>query len=739
MEESAWSDGRFQVLTVKFVSSCEAARDQSDLGYNSLSKEEVRRGDNGVQDSAPDKDDKKESDCSSLSETESAKGSKDCLPQLDVEVHPSFKSRGIVRSSCPFDDSSCKPRSSASAGHVAGLLFTSSLDEIGEVHANSLLRRHKSALEDVVGSASSGSALDWQGVRARRLSGDTVGSSGSGTTVLGLGMSQGETDPDKIAGHLGADVKILSGANFSKSKRPRSLALGGLEEAKPGAVRSLDHREEEEEEMEGQDSSDEDRSNTEAIFDLEDLDLEKPSTGAGISSHRGNKSHKKPVERSASYGGLSSETSRGTVKRTGIATGYDPLSLLAAESQSEQRNEDHYPEGDEASTPSARRHLAREIELYMNHMGSPLSSRTPSLDLQDPASPLLLHPSSLSTPRRASLPHSSPLRTAAVPRSRTFHPPSPSQNISRQRLWSSPPCRSSSTTPSPSPRPSPYRERTDRMSLAPPSPSSSSFALDTLLTPTLDVFKTSVFSAGKGVAEKASRWYSRLATYTTPTKDGHSDRLSVSSLGVGDPDCSSLLDEEDCVESGSSVVSPQRNGPAGPRRSPRRSPLRSRLDSPTAGSSLGRPTSLLPGCLLSPPGFPLPDKSDLGSSRYTSNTSIFNNYAMELLISSCSRCKTCDCLVYDEEIIMAGWTADDSNLNTTCPFCGNPFLPFLNVEIRDMRGPGRLFLKGSPSVDEAMTSSYSASTGLDTGTSTLSTPCPTTAVSPPSPVIAVQE
>ncbi|XP_070815245.1 C-myc promoter-binding protein-like isoform X9 [Chaetodon trifascialis] len=711
--------------------------DQSDLGYNSLSKEEVRRGDAGAQDAAPDKDDKKESDCSSLSETESAKGSKDCLPQLDVEVHPSFKSRGIVRSSFPYDDSSCKPKTSASAGHVAGLLFTSSLDEIGEVQTNSLLRRHKSALEEVVGSASSGFALDWQGVRGRRLSGDTVGSSGSGTTVLGLGMSQGETDPDKIAGHLGADVKILTGTNFSKNQRPRSLALGGLEgvAAKASAARSRDHREEEEE-TEGQDSSDEDRTNTEAIFDLEDLDLDKPATGTAVSSHKTSKPHKKPVERSASYGGMTAEMSRGAVKRTGIEMGYDPLSLLAAESQVEEESEDQYPEGDEASTPNARRHLAREIELYMNHMGSPLSSRTPSLDLQDPASPLLLHPSSLSAPRRASLPHSSPLRTAGVPRSRTFHPPSPSQTISRQRLWSSPPCRSSSTTPSPSPRPSPYRERTDRTSLASPSPSSSSFALDTLLTPTLDVFKTSVFSAGKGVAEKASRWYSRLATYTTPTKDGHGDRLSVSSLGVGDPDCSSLLDEEDRGES--SVVSPQRNGPMGPRRSPRRSPLRSRLDSPTAASSLRRPTSLLPGCVLSPPGFPLPDKSDLGSSRYTSNTSIFNNYAMELLISSCSRCKTCDCLVYDEEI-MAGWTADDSNLNTTCPFCGNPFLPFLNVEIRDMRGPGRLFLKGSPSVDEAMTSSYSASTGLDTGTSTLSTPCPTTAVSPPSPVIAVQD
>uniref|UniRef100_A0A669B7K9 DENN domain containing 4A n=1 Tax=Oreochromis niloticus TaxID=8128 RepID=A0A669B7K9_ORENI len=639
--------------------------DQSDLGYNSLSKEEVRRGEPAGQDSAPDKDDKKESDCSSLSETESAKGSKDCLPQLDLEMSSSFRPRGIVRSSCPFDDSACKPKSSASAG---SLLFTTSLDEIGEIQTNSLLRRHKSALEEVMGSASSGSALDWQGVKSRRLSGDTVGSSGSGTTVLGLGMSQGETDPDKIAGHLGADAKILAGANFTKTRRPHSLALGGLEgvAAKSHAARSSDHREVDEE-AERQDSSDEDRNTTEAIFDLEDLDFEKPSKGA--------KPYKKPVERSASYGGVSTMTNRGTVKRTGIETGYDPLSLLAAES--DQQNEERYTEGDQASTPSARRHLAREIELYMNHMGSPLSSHMPSLDLQDPASPVLLHHSSLSaSSRRASLPHSSPLRTAGVPRSRTFQPPSPSQPISRQRLWSSPPSRSSSTTPSPSPRPSPYRERADRMSLTSPSLSSSSFALDTLLTPTLDVFKTSVFSAGKEVAEKASRWYTRLATYTTPTKvQSPSDHLSVSSLCAGDPDCSSLLDDEDSGDTEHSMVFPLRNGPVGPpgpRRSPRRSPLRSHLDSPTAGSRL--------------PGFSLPDKSDLSSSRYTSNTSIFNNYAMELLISSCSRCKTCDCLVYDEEI-MAGWTADDSNLNTTCPFCGNPFLPFLNVEIRDMRGP----------------------------------------------------
>ncbi|XP_061594021.1 C-myc promoter-binding protein-like isoform X3 [Cololabis saira] len=700
--------------------------DQSDLGYNSLSKEEVRRGEPAPQDSAPDKDDKKESDSSSLSETDSTKGSKDFLPQLDLEISSSFRPRGIVRSSYPYDDSSCKPKSSASAGHVAGLLFTTSLDEIAEVHNNSLLRRHRSALEEVVGSSGSGSALDWQGGRRRRLSGDTVCSSGSGHTVLGLAMSQAETDPEKIAGHLGADAKILSCASHSESERFHTVPLGGLEglAAKTNTRRS-EHRDVEEE-VEELDSSDEERNNPDAIFDLEDLDSDKPATGAKL--------HKQRVKASASYGAAAAAASKGAIKRTGIETGFDPLSLLAAETKSEQRDADQYPDGDEASTPSARRNLAREIELYMNQMDSPLSSRTPSMDLQDPTSPLLLHPPSIPALRRSSLPHASPVRTGGMPRSRTFHQASSSQPISRQRLWSSPSCQSSS----PSPRPSPLREKADGISLASPSPSSSAFALDTLLTPTLDVFKTSVFSAGKGVAEKASRWYSRLATYTTPTKDSNGDRLSVCSLDVGDPDCSSLLDEEGGGESRYSLVSPQNNGPSRPRRSPRRSPLHSRLQSPTAGCSLGRPTSLLPGCVVSPPAFQLPDKSELSSSRYTSNTSIFNNYAMELLISSCSRCKTCDCLVYDEEI-MAGWTADDSNLNTTCPFCGNPFLPFLNVEIRDMRGPGRLYLKGSPSLDEAMTSSCSASTGLNTGTSTVSTPCPTTAVSPPSPTAAGQD
>ncbi|XP_055756107.1 C-myc promoter-binding protein-like isoform X3 [Salvelinus fontinalis] len=663
--------------------------EQSDLGYNSLSKEEVRRGEPSLldRDSTQDKDNRKESDCSSLSETESAKGGGGCLPQQDFpEVNGPFKrhNSGIVRGNCTYDDAACEPKGSTSTDYVAGLLLSSSLNEIGVVETNSLRKRHLSTLEEGGGSGSSGGGgrggHDWQGVRGCRLSeANRVGSGSSGTPVLGLGLHQGETDPARIAENLGADSKILQGTSFRQTNRPRSLVLGGSEGvgAAGGRTRHC-RRRDSPEDGEERDWSDEDKNNTDAIFDLEDLDLDGPTTESVAQTSQ---SRKRTVERSASYSGVGvASASRGTVKRTGIETGFDPLSLLAAESKSQgDREDDLEVEMDGVTTPTGRRqdHLAREIEMYMNHMGSPLTSRTPSMDLQDPSSPLFLHPPPplITTPRRASLPHTSPLRTGGLPRSRTHHFPSPSQPA-RQRLWSSPPCPRST----PSPQPSPYRERErDRdLGLLSPSLSSSSFALDQLLTPTLDVFKSSVFSAGKGVAEKASRWYSRLATsYTVPTKEGNCDRLSVSSLGM-DPDCSSLLDvdEEGLGDPDGSIISPQRNGP-GSRRSPRRSPsrrssLRSRLDSPTYKQT----------------GFPPPDCSDLGSSRYTSNTSVFQNYAMELLISSCSRCKTCDGLVYDEEI-MAGWTADDSNLNTTCPFCGNPFLPFLNVEIRDLRGTGR--------------------------------------------------
>ena len=57
---------------------------------------------------------------------------------------------------------------------------------------------------------------------------------------------------------------------------------------------------------------------------------------------------------------------------------------------------------------------------------------------------------------------------------------------------------------------------------------------------------------------------------------------------------------------------------------------------------------------------------------------------MELHMTSCSRCRECGCVLYDEEI-MAGWTAEDSNLNTRCQFCQRMVVPFLTIHVIDYR------------------------------------------------------
>ncbi|XP_063980913.1 DENN domain-containing protein Crag isoform X2 [Diachasmimorpha longicaudata] len=58
--------------------------------------------------------------------------------------------------------------------------------------------------------------------------------------------------------------------------------------------------------------------------------------------------------------------------------------------------------------------------------------------------------------------------------------------------------------------------------------------------------------------------------------------------------------------------------------------------------------------------------------------------AVELVISSASRCHHCMAILYDEEI-MAGWKPEDSNLNTICQFCGKATVPLLTVTIFDYR------------------------------------------------------
>ncbi|XP_045141785.1 C-myc promoter-binding protein isoform X2 [Echinops telfairi] len=616
---------------------------QSDLGYNSLSKDEVRRGDTSSEDIREEKEDRKGSDGSSLSENESTKGSVDCLPKLNYQ-----SSSSIVRLS-GTSNSRADEIARESTESTPKLLLISSFEdtnETGTIQSSCFRKRHKSDNEPNFEQQ-----MAW-GNRTRNL---------SGGVLMGLMLHRinQEANPGDIVEKLGADAKILSNV-VSKDTRPNSLDIG-----KP-PLRSK------RESLEKESSDDDtpfdssnclaDKVESPVIFDLEDLDSETDRSKARSAAIQ----HPKIIRR------MNSSFSVKSFEKTDVATGFDPLSLLAAETKQQQKEEEEEEEQEEGeeddskciSTPTTRRDLAEEIVMYMNNMSSPLTSRTPSIDLQHACDDKLASkksPTVVKACRRSSLPPSSP-RPARLPKSKSYT----KSDRPRDRLWSSP-----AFSPS-----CPLREGS-RETLTHSAPS---FNLDALLVPKLDVLRNSMFTAGKGVAEKASKWYSRFAMYTTSSKEQSSDRTSLSSVGAQDSESTSSVDEDVC---------PQLEGAA--------SSQESSATSRTRGTGLSQ-TSLDSAASLeeSLSKFALPGKSEVASSCNTSNTNIFQNYAMEVLISSCSRCRTCDCLVHDEEI-MAGWTAEESNLNTTCPFCGSLFLPFLNVEIRDLRRPGRYFLKSSPS------------------------------------------
>ncbi|KAI7697904.1 DENN domain-containing protein 4B, partial [Sarcoptes scabiei] len=50
-------------------------------------------------------------------------------------------------------------------------------------------------------------------------------------------------------------------------------------------------------------------------------------------------------------------------------------------------------------------------------------------------------------------------------------------------------------------------------------------------------------------------------------------------------------------------------------------------------------------------------------------------------IMSCTVCRQCQSIIYDEEI-MCKWFADDSNLNTECIHCSSKFVPSLTIYIK---------------------------------------------------------
>uniref|UniRef100_UPI00398EF96F DENN domain-containing protein 4C isoform X3 n=1 Tax=Pristiophorus japonicus TaxID=55135 RepID=UPI00398EF96F len=493
-----------------------------------------------------------------------------------------------------------------------------------------------------------------------------------------------ETDPNEIAEMMGADARILAAALCSTKELSSKIKTSP----------TLNHSAEQTGEYHGdvskitidkclgvsedRDSSEMEASNkhlidTEtavitknAVFVMEDLQVE-PDTILPIDE--GNEVEDSMQKRTSVHSAIK------PVERDDVKIGFDPLSLLVLETEKK------IPSSVEKNVPPVvSRKLADEIEMYMN-LKSPLGGKSASMELHQTENEE--KPSDVSDgvhchaqERRSSLP-SSPLppeglqtTSISVSRSKTFAGQPKVQKPVSQKM------RSTSLTA--------LVRNTQHGSLGSVVTSISGFKLDNLLSgPKMDVLKSGM----KQAANVASKMWGAVASaysYSDDEDERFDDSKFSFPPGVHDYSCSgnptermglpTTMATNGLDQSSTSLGSSSSSSDTG------KHPLTGAAHS----SKLGKDNE--------------PEKSDHGFSHCASTSSIFQNCAMEVLMSSCSQCRVCEALVYDEEI-MSGWSADDSNLNTTCPFCKNTFLPVLNIEFKDLRDTGSFFLKSSVSGD----------------------------------------
>uniref|UniRef100_A0A4W5NRE8 DENN domain containing 4C n=1 Tax=Hucho hucho TaxID=62062 RepID=A0A4W5NRE8_9TELE len=324
-----------------------------------------------------------------------------------------------------------------------------------------------------------------------------------------------------------------------------------------------------------------------------------------------------------------------------VQVGADPLSLLVSEHEElASVTSQELPQ----SLPAVvSRNLADEIEMYMS-LRSPLGPKSCSMELHqedqggDPSPDAA--PVKQPLERRSSLPvppvkhpggssgDTTPKRSpTAVTRSKTFAVKASRSSASSRGVVASP--RSSPLTA--------LVRSSQSASLGSVINSISGMKMDTLLSgPKMDVLKSGMKQAGN-LASKVWGAVASAYSYSDDEDELGPDYRERDSFPAG-------LDESMLLGGGGS-------------------------DSPT---HRGPTQGLVSNGLTQ-------SSTSLGSSSGSSDTGRGPHSTR-----NCSQCRSCECLVYDEEI-MAGWTADDSNLNTTCPFCRTAFLPLLHVEFHDLR------------------------------------------------------
>ncbi|XP_032061210.1 DENN domain-containing protein 4C isoform X1 [Aythya fuligula] len=562
----------------------------------------------------------------------------------------------------------------------SGIFDSSGRKNSGET-ASSPLFITQDSIEDVVFGDVSTKKISEKGQKRQKLFSERS-CSFSSESRAGMLLKKGSLDlhSREIAIMMGADAKILtaalSGAKTSPCHMNKSHSFdsavdqqvsgkGGSWSRVTDSDWELEHRTSPvlEEPGEGQEHFENGRD--ENASSVEEVNTEQ------LAESKKQKTESKDAtpKRNSFYGVVK------PVEREDVEVGLDPLSLLATDSI-----QPRLPEPEEKLvSPVAARNLADEIESYMN-LKNPLGSKFPSMELHKPAREV----EAPGTPghsqeRRSSLPLDS------IPPSSESYENRRSPSVSRSKTFTG--------RPKQQMHPRVQKERSSSLTgLGRSSPHGSlgsvvttlsNLKLDNILSgPKMDVLKSGMKQAAN-VASKMWGVVTSVYNYSDDEEEnsrpdfnfpaGFEDNILGDNLSSrsGVPG----LIANELAQSTTSLGSSSSSGDAG------------RQHYSAGEASFPRSTKV-----------PDSEKSELSSSHNTSLSSIFQNYAMEVLMSSCSQCRACGALVYDEEI-MAGWTPDDSNLNTTCPFCKSTFLPLLNVEFKDLRGSASFFLKQSTSGD----------------------------------------
>uniref|UniRef100_A0A8C5I6R7 DENN/MADD domain containing 4C n=1 Tax=Gouania willdenowi TaxID=441366 RepID=A0A8C5I6R7_GOUWI len=457
----------------------------------------------------------------------------------------------------------------------------------------------------------------------------------SAETRAGMLLEQGV---DRIASQMGADARILAAVLSAGKSPPHSSASKALFK---DLQEELEEKQQQEETL---------RS---AEEDVGDGDEEEKGTPGVVE-----KRERKQTETQEDESGARAVA----LEREDVKVGADPLSLLVSEGEeSASVTSQETPR----SVPAVvSRNLAEEIEMYMS-LQSPLGVKSSSMELQQsqgdstdapqPRQPL---------ERRSSL----PVPPAQTPTDSPSHTPKRSPNtVTRSNTFAAKtrtPGRSTGAA-TPGPKSSSLTalvKSSQGGSLGSVINSISGIKMDNLLSgPKIDVLKSSMKQAAN-VASKV--WGAMASAYSYSD-----DEVRFYAGGGGFPAHldESMLAEHDLDES------PERRLIPGLVANGLNQSCTS-LGSSSGSSDTGRGSNLTRE----------EHNSIHSSSHHASSSSIYQNCALEVLMSSCSQCRSCEALVYDEEI-MAGWTADDSNLNTNCPFCSTAFLPLLHVEFHDLR------------------------------------------------------